>query len=68
MAKLFNIELNKLDSEEQRIKRIYFLPVTFYNVKSKNKDFWYLCEKRLETHSFTKWNSNNGGVPWISKE
>ena len=68
LAQSFNIELNKLDPKQSRIKRIYFLPVKFYNVKSKKKDFWFLCEKRLDTKCFTKWNSNNGGVPWINKE
>ncbi|KAJ1424547.1 kinase-like domain-containing protein [Ochromonadaceae sp. CCMP2298] len=69
LASFFNDRLDELSrSAETSVPHIEFLPVLFYDWFAADGSMSaLLCEKRLDSTRYKKWNDNKGGVISLNK-
>jgi hypothetical protein len=69
ISKKFNEALEQLEKRMQSsLRRIEFLQIWFYKWDVKGGTSTILCEKRLDSSRYKKWNDNKGGVDNLNKQ
>ena len=68
-SRKFNEALEQLEKRMQSsLRRIEFLQIWLYKWDVKGRTSTILCEKRLDSSRYKKWNDNKGGVDNLNKQ